>query len=125
MPNKPVPAAAEGMPTDARVMNSYLEAADLIYEVRQHAGLIGMALDSISLDRELSAIAGGITTLQRKIEQLEQTMERARVPSRTTAEYHARELARAMGSWADLAHFQITIKAMDPEQPLAWRQEDS
>lgn len=79
MPKTSVPAAAEGVPSNDRgTMSLIIESQDLIANVRDHAQLVFMALESLHQDDEIRAIGTGVYDLQKKIRGVEDAIKAAK-----------------------------------------------
>ncbi|NTF62099.1 hypothetical protein G6L91_11535 [Agrobacterium rhizogenes] len=75
MPNKPVPAAAEGLATN--LQNILLEAVDQLGHTKGAIDLVDYALDGMS-GQEISAIQYGLWQIRKEVLDVLETVEAAR-----------------------------------------------
>lgn len=76
MQNKPIPAAAEGVPP--KISSLLLEGIDQLGATRAAVELVYSALDSMGSDREIDALQYGVGQIRRELLTAMETIEAAR-----------------------------------------------
>lgn len=76
MPNKRVPATAEGMSNEAREL--FLQAQDRVSECIDFSRLVSNAIEGMELDEDLKSLSVGVYAIETKLKEARILFDRAK-----------------------------------------------